>query len=341
MLDLKQINKIAQWRSLGKLIVLGTVFGTEGSTYSKQGKVIIINEDGEHMGLVSGGCLEDDIVSKGLECIRSGSCNILRYDLRTEESELWGLGAGCRGLINLFLQPINGFHDDLLEAVTALVTSGTSGEVATFVDLENLTIDAGTSILTVGAREYFFGSSESHLANFRSYILNSKSNKGSYMVNRIICIPNILILGAGLDAVPVVQLIEQLGWRVTVADYRESYFKRNDLGTIKKCRLENRDSIASDLDLEEYNVVIIMSHNLDADRSFVRQLQESTFDYIGILGPLSRKKMILEKLIDLDPVFKSKINGPVGLDIGADSAESIALALLAEIHQKLKKTTKG
>lgn len=339
MLNLKQIQTFKHWQSSGKGIVVGTVFKTAGSTYSKQGKVILINEDGDHIGLVSGGCLEEDIISHGLQCLASGECSVLCYDLRTEESELWGLGAGCRGLINLFLQPLHGFHLDLLETLIDSISRGVEGELITYAGIDHADVAAGTSTFITKEREYSFGLNETHINNLKSYICGRK-NVENLIISEIDRIPNVLILGAGLDAVPIVEFTYQLGWKVTVADYRGSYFDRKDLELARTCLLENRDAIEKNLNLNDYNVVVIMSHNLEADRTFVSQLKHHRFDYLGILGPLSRKQMILEKLAESESSSQLKIIGPVGLDIGADSPESIALALLAEIHQKLKKSTK-
>lgn len=342
MLNLKQYRVANKWHQEGKSFALGIVFSTEGSTYSKHGTAIIISNEGEFCGLVSGGCLEDDIIIHAMQALQTNTPNVVNYDLRSEESEIWGLGAGCRGLINLLILPVTGYYLDFFQRIFALIESGQAGSAIVFFELNKSKYLAKGIILkselnkieSFGMEDKIFRSID--FDGYTKSKVMSKKDKSlgiSFEINKI---PNILILGAGIDAVPVANLITEIGWKLTVADHRSSYFERKDLSEISTHFIKDKENLNTELNLREFDVVLVMTHNLEADRIYLSQMAEFNFAYLGLLGPESRKKMILENLEDKGRLLEKKLIGPVGLDIGADGPESIALAVVAEIHAKLK-----
>ena len=145
----------------------------------------------------------------------------------------------------------------------------------------------------------------------------------------------LLVLGAGLDAVPVVNMATELGWRVTVADHRPAYLEKGVFEAAEDARLIDPARMSNELAPERFDAIIVMSHHLMTDQAYLEQLAEVPAGYLGVLGPKDRRERLLSALGDADKALEGRLKGPVGLDIGADDPESIALSLLAEMHAVL------
>jgi xanthine/CO dehydrogenase XdhC/CoxF family maturation factor len=145
-------------------------------------------------------------------------------------------------------------------------------------------------------------------------------------------VPRLLLLGAGLDAIPVVNLASDLGWIVTVADHRPAYTARPEFGRAEELRLVEPPSLAESIDLDAYDAIVVMSHHLATDQTYLAQLAGVRAIYLGVLGPPARKQRLLDALGERGDGLHGRLKGPVGLDIGADSPESIALSIVAELQ---------
>jgi xanthine dehydrogenase accessory factor len=149
-------------------------------------------------------------------------------------------------------------------------------------------------------------------------------------------VPNFLVLGAGLDSVPIVAIAAELGWRVSVADHRPAYLENNQFASAERVVLVDPSALRREISVEEFDAIIVMSHHLMSDQAYLSQLVDLDIPYIGVLGPHARKRRLLDALGEKGKQLAPLLKGPVGLDIGADSPESIALSLVAEIHSVLK-----
>jgi xanthine/CO dehydrogenase XdhC/CoxF family maturation factor len=145
-------------------------------------------------------------------------------------------------------------------------------------------------------------------------------------------IPKLLVLGAGLDAVPLVAMAAELGWLVTVADHRPAYVARDGFERAVRTLLIDPQALDRSLKLEEFDAIVVMSHHLTTDRKYLAQLAGVETRYLGVLGPRARRDRLLDELGDQGARLRARLRGPVGLDLGADSPESIALSILAELH---------
>jgi xanthine/CO dehydrogenase XdhC/CoxF family maturation factor len=143
------------------------------------------------------------------------------------------------------------------------------------------------------------------------------------------------VLGAGLDAVPLADIADRLGWRVTVADHRPASLARGDFPAGTELVETAPAAVARALRLERYAAVVVMSHHLDSDRAYLRALADAPAPYLGLLGPAARRERLLADLGEAGLRLRGRLHGPVGLPIRADSPETIALAILAEIHAAL------
>ena len=124
----------------------------------------------------------------------------------------------------------------------------------------------------------------------------------------------------------------ELGWFVTVADHRPGYLARGGFERAERAVLVEPEQLAAALPLEDFDAIVVMSHHLATDRKYLAELAGVDSRYLGVLGPRARRDRLLEELPDARRGFASGSKGPVGLDIGADSPESIALSILADLQ---------
>jgi xanthine/CO dehydrogenase XdhC/CoxF family maturation factor len=340
-------ESFARWREQDAPLVLATVYETAGSTYSKAGARMLVTGDGRFQGMLSGGCLEGDLALRAAAVLESGEPQRVTYDLGRHDEELWGLGVGCDGLMRIFLQPLRAETDyQPFTAMAAVLAGEQPGTAATVLDSAHPAIRPGATRVAVGElaeafgippefQERFAAGSDPSSADMRSLTL--PLTIGGHDLQVLFAVlsppPRILVLGAGLDAEPVVRLADELGWRVTVQDHRPAYIASGKFGVAERVLCEPADSFTGLLQWDLYGAVIVMSHHLDTDRTYLAQLAGADIPYIGLLGPRNRRERLLEELGPaVAASLEHRLHGPAGLDIGADGPASIALSILAEIH---------
>jgi len=330
-------------------LVLASVYETEGSTYSKAGAQMLITGDGDFQGMLSGGCLEGDLAERARAVLESGTPQSVTYDLGQNDEELWGLGVGCDGLMRIFLQSIASGNQYEPFATMCRAWGGLTDQVAATV-LESRIDDLqpGATLVTVAgdvAYTDIAGSCAQQIqAEAGVALLQRQSTTGTISTdaghaNILYAVlrppPRILVLGAGLDAEPVVRLASELGWRVTVVDHRPAYIESGDFSAAESVHCVPVSEAASKLDLQQFAAAIVMSHHLASDRQYLRQLASSDIEYIGLLGPRDRRARLLQDLGEAGRKLTHRLHGPAGLDIGGRGPASIALSIVAEIHQVL------
>jgi len=343
------LDAFARWRSATLPLVLVTVVETEGSTYTKAGHRILLTGTGEYQGLVSGGCLEGDLAEHAREVLACDTAQLLTYDLRDDGDGIFGLGLGCNGLFRVLLQPLlpsAGYAP--FAAIAAQLLGEYPATSAVVVASNDAALPLGATLVSAADGEAAWqlprpwqeclargcaqrrGARQGELA---SESVDGREARVLYAPLRPL--PRLLVIGAGLDAVPLVDLASRLGWRVTVTDHRPAALARGDLGAAEQVLLVTPQELARSLDPGRYTAAVVMSHHLDTDRACLRALARTTMPYIGLLGPGARRERLLGDLGAAAPDLAGRLRGPAGLGIGADSPETIALAILAEIHAML------
>jgi xanthine/CO dehydrogenase XdhC/CoxF family maturation factor len=333
------LDRFVSERERGEAMVLVTVYETLGSTYSKAGTRMLITAGGESQGLVSGGCLEGDLAARARQVLWSDTALTVTYDLRDEADELFGLGIGCNGLISVVLQPLKaGNAYEPMQSIVDVLLGDATGAVATV-------IETGASLVVAGARVCNFGVADDDLkhlmAGCRAAIdsesarLDVRDDGSRVLYAPLVPVPRVLILGAGLDAVPLANVIAELGWRVTIADHRPAYVERKGFARAEARLVVRPERLAGDVALQTFDAIVVMSHHLMTDLEYLRQLAAVNVDYLGLLGPPARRQRLLADLGDAAGTLAGRLHGPVGIDIGADSAESIALSIAAEMQSVL------
>ncbi|HEX6994526.1 MAG TPA: XdhC family protein [Gammaproteobacteria bacterium] len=349
------IEAFDAWRTRGETLVLATVYDTLGSTYSKPGHRILIAANGDYQGLVSGGCLEGDLAERAASVAATGMPLAVTYDLRDDADDLWGLGVGCNGLIRVFLQPLepeSGFEP--FASISARLVGTTGGAAATVIASERadapagatLVVDADPSGPTIPHGLDAHGEAAAALAAGCRSVLDSGRAVHAHgrdgfevLYAPLVPVPRILVLGAGLDAVPVVDFAAQLGWFVTVADHRPAYLARGGFERADRVLEVDPRELPRRLPLAEFDAVLVMSHHLETDRTYLSHLVGVPARYLGVLGPPARRARLLDALGEAGEALRPRLKGPIGLDLGADSPESIALSIVAELQAVFSKRT--
>jgi xanthine dehydrogenase accessory factor len=327
-------------RAAGRALVLGIVLETAGSTYRKPGALMLIASDGNYAGLLSGGCLEGDLREHATGVRESGAPRVVSYDLRGPDDLLWGLGVGCEGAMNILLirvsaengwQPLDHFVESLrvhrATAVGIVVEAGTSGRKAGDIVLPpdwSATAQAPLNGINLALLE--------HATRGRAAWIEPAEPGAKIFGLAHALPPRVLVLGAGPDTLPIVDFAARLGWKVTLVDHRPAYAQASRFPGAERVVLTRPDELAGALDMRGYNAAVVMSHHLPSDLAYLRALAKTEIPYVGLLGPAIRREKLLSDMGAEAEALRPRLRAPVGLALGGRAPESIALAIVAEIH---------
>lgn len=316
---------LAQWYTQRDQFrwVLGTVIQIEGSNYRKTGAMILVNELGQYFGLISGGCLEKSLLVDVKKVLTFNQPLRVFYDSSENSDSPWAMALGCGGKVTILLQPIaveNHYHH--LDQLYLALQNRTPIHYS--ISLNNSAVQ--NRLIT--ADDF----SQHNLAAHQTYYFNDHFGN-SLLAIAVQPQTHLVIFGGGVDAIPLVQMASVLGWQITLIDSRASYAKSADFPAATTIIRDSADALSPANFLNTIDAAIVMTHNIEMDALAVRALQNSTARYIGLLGPEHRKR----KVMNCAGICSSnEIHGPMGLPLGGDLPESIALATLAQCHQILE-----
>jgi xanthine dehydrogenase accessory factor len=161
------------------------------------------------------------------------------------------------------------------------------------------------------------------------------TNKDNYAPFELPSPIRLLLLGAGLDAIPLARLASEVGWSCTLVDHRPVYIEHADFPEACEKHCIEAEQLSATLNLDDFNSAVVMSHHLASDREYLRQLAESSIPYVGLLGPPARKERLLSELGERGARMRGHLHGPAGLNLGGRGPEVIALSIIAQIQQVL------
>lgn len=332
-------------RAAARAFALAVVVATSGSTYRKPGALMAIAADGSYAGLLSGGCLETDLRDHACRVIETGVARTVSYDTGGSDDALWGLGVGCEGSMQILLlrvgpaeawQPFAHLAEALAghrRTAIALVVEASAGS----------RLAAGRALLPLGAhRDEVALDVPSALAAEVEGLLErvTRTGRPSWLESSALRLfalplalpPRLLLLGGGPDALPVADLAARLSWKITVYDHRPAYARAAHFPTAERVVLGRPEELGERLDLASYEAAVVMSHHLPSDLEYLRGLAADSIRYVGLLGPPHRREKLLGDLGAAALRLEGRLRSPVGLDLGGRTPESIALAIVAEIH---------
>ena len=312
--------------------VLATVVATAGSTYRKPGARMLIMADGRYLGLLSGGCLEADLLLHSQEVLKSGVPRAVEYDMRGPDDILFGIGAGCEGAMRVLLEPA-GPGSPAAAALTVAGRATQTGLAAALISVhESADLPLGTYAAAPPLPEALIHAAAQTLDAGVSRAVEDAGRRSRAFVQYLAPPPHVLICGAGPDAQPVVSAARALRWRVSVVDHRPAYAVAAHFpgAEVKLC---DPPLLRSSVALEHCHAAVVMSHHLNSDAAYLRELSQAQMPaYVGLLGPEARRIRLAQELGAAAEALKSRLRGPVGIDIGAVTPEGIALAIISQIH---------
>lgn len=321
-------------RSAGDAFVLVSLVATAGSTYRKCGAQMLITRDFQARGLLSGGCLEVDLIEHARGVLATGTAQSVRYDMRGEDDRLFGIGSGCEGAMTVLLQrvgpserwqPLAAIADAVQSArpsALGLIVSGPSAGRGWWQGGGDAPVLEPESI--AAAREAVAASGEPELLEV--------DGVASVLILPLQSPPLLLLCGAGADAEPLARHAIAVGFAVTVCDHRPALAVA---ARFPHCALRCQPAAAFDElpELAHCDAAIIMSHHLESDLEYLRALAaRDRIGYVGLLGPPARRERLLAGLGPLAAALDARLRAPLGLDIGARTPDAIALAAVAELH---------
>lgn len=305
----------------GRRAALATVVRVRGSAYRHEGAKLLVPESGEVTGNVSGGCLEEDVREVAQRVIRTGNPERRSYCGGANEIAAWDLGVGCEGEVEILIEPCitdRSAERERIAAEEAFV-------VVTRVDATDATAAPGEPerrVLGVADAAPWRATGKSGL---------QRHDGREYFVDVLEPPPRLLIVSAGDDARHLARIATDVGFRVVVADRRPGLLARDRYPASVRLVESDAARLTERVVLDPDSFAVVMTHHFADDTAYLRALLASPVRYLGVLGPRQRTERILGILRQDGPVDESRIFGPVGLDIGTDGAEQVALAVIAEI----------
>lgn len=291
---------------------LATVVRVRGSAYRHEGAKLLVSADAGHTGNVSGGCLEDDVREVALRVIRTGAAERRSYCGSADEIAAWDLGVGCEGEVEILIAPVRDAWVAERDAMRAQIP---------FVVLTAL--DSGARRCLTGTQaESYIGGGDSRLETIDGV---------ETFVDVLTPPPRLLVVSGGEDARHLVRVAHEVGFRVVVADRRPGLLHAARFPVGVQIVETDAARLGERVVLEPNDFAVAMTHHFADDTDYVRALLRSPIRYLGVLGPRQRTERILSLLRAEGPVDDTRIYGPVGLDIGTDGAEQVALAVVAEL----------
>ncbi|AUN95208.1 XdhC family protein [Pseudazoarcus pumilus] len=331
----------------GDEAVLATVVRIAGSSYRKPGARMLITSDGRNIGTVSGGCLERHLVERAWWLTEEGAV-LCRFDTRADEDAQWSFGLGCNGEVHVLLERVGAHHareafdalcavrETMRPAATAVVIAADAGGGAQVGErlllMPDGTLASRVEDPALADRMAAMLREDGRWPRYRRLACGAGSVEVA--CERMMPPQRLVVFGAGHDAVPLVSFAKALGWHVSVADARAQYARRARFPAADRVTSMGPDTTLEQCGVTPQAAVVVMTHSIEQDRALLARLLATPRSYVGQLGPMERTERMLCEIRDAGgaPLYTDGLHYPVGLDIGADNPEEIALAIVAEIR---------
>ena len=345
------VNALSRCAADGDSVVLATVVRVTGSSYGGVGARMVIRGDSSTVGLVSGGCLESDLAEHARRVHASGRAEVVTYDTRNDDDAPWGLGLGCNGLIEVLLEPL---PPSTAGDVAAIIDRALAGDAPSVIATVIRVPDSGAGLPAIGSHallengeiqsigEWGTGSVLADAAEHADEAIAAGRRGlvrefGAVEVAFEVVMPAVplIVCGTGPDAAPVARFASQLGWDVTVVDHRpltDTHSKRFPGARVVECAEALR--LAQVVPLTNRTAAVVMSHHFPRDRDYVQALVGANVAYVGVLGPRARTERVLAELAagnGAPGAIGDRLFAPVGLDLGGEGPDAIALAIISQV----------
>jgi len=297
--------------------VIATVVDLDGSSYRKPGVQMLLTENNQMIGAVSGGCVEKEVLQQAALVFKTGIPKMMTYDGRYR--------LGCEGILFILIEPfhpeaamLEAFENCLEKRDSFAIHSYFSNEVGQHKDLVSV-------IEFVNGDKFSFRKNNGITIDTSALKIFSQTLKPSL---------NLIIIGAEHDAVQLSQAASFLGWDVTVVAGISEAKTIQDFPGAKKMICQDPEFLNLDA-VNQQTAVVVMTHSYVKDLTYLLALKDTSPSYIGLLGPIKRRNQLLNEFIERYPAvqetFLDLIHGPAGLNIGGETPQEIAISICAEI----------
>ena len=295
--------------------VLATLVSVRGSSYRRPGARLLVGAGGSRIGSISGGCLEADVIARAERVMATGIAETVTYDTTTENDLVWGVGLGCQGVVEVLVEKLP----------PASVWARTVAE--------NFAARRPTWLAVA-----FRPNNGAVLGTRLADSVDDAATDGVFL-QTLSPPPMLAVFGAGDNAQPLVQLAVDFGWAVTVADPRSALVTSERFPGARAVVAGSADELVERVAPEPNAPAVVMTHRYDFDLAVVRDLLDRPLAYLGLQGPKQRTHRMLAELgrsaEDVPAGDRPRLHAPVGLDIGAETPEQIAVAVIAEMQSVL------
>lgn len=333
----------------GKSAVLATIVNVEGSAYRRPGAKMVIPKDGGGVGSITAGCLEDEVLALAHEVLADGHARVETYDL-TGDDDVWGLGVGCNGVIDVLLEPLDEDYRPAIEAATA----GERLAVCTVLESDD-------PDLVVGDRAYYDGDSQgtdgdrfddewpdrlaeelrgpatelAESGRAGTFTVETARGEVTVFVDGFSPPPELVVFGTGHDIGPVVDLAKNNDFRVTVIGFRGATTVPERFPRADRIRSASPTTLREAHDFDADTYAVVMTHNFVDDRLALDELLATPIPYIGLMGPRKRFAEMRKDFEKEGRTFSTeehqRIYTPAGLDLGSNTPYQIAHSIVAEV----------
>jgi xanthine/CO dehydrogenase XdhC/CoxF family maturation factor len=318
----------------GRRAALATVVRIGGSAYRRPGARLLVEDDGATLGSISGGCLESDVREVALAVLREGTPRRRTYETGADENQAWGLGLGCAGSVELFVQPLDAPALHAIARARELLAGGRPFVLATAI---RGSVSPGGSV--VAADGEASGSTgdpalDSEIVRRAPEWLAAGASRlvtvgpAEVFVQVLAPSPILLLIGADDDAKPIAAFASAVGFRVTVVDHRSAVLGEGRFPEAERRLVRRPEDGVGGLAVGPRTFAVVKTHRIAHDREWARQLLAAGAGYVGLLGPRARTREIRRSIGADDD---SRVYGPVGLDLGAEGPDQVALSIVAEL----------
>jgi xanthine dehydrogenase accessory factor len=331
--------------------VLATIVAVEGSAYRRPGAKMVVADSGDGIGSITAGCLEDEVLALAEQVLADGEPRVEQFDL-TGDDDVWGLGVGCNGVIDILLEPL----DERYRPVVDAYERGTDVSVLTVLGDTGDHLHPGEHALAFPTSDTSDGDLSFEAADWPDWVLADLSEPASRLlaadksdiitleregetvdvfVDSVTAPPRLVVFGSGHDVAPVASLAKQVDFRVTVATFRGATADDERFPAADRVLSTSPARIRDALSFDEDTYAVVMTHNFVDDRIALDELLATPVEYIGLMGPRKRFEEMQEDFAEEGRTFSQgeldRVYTPAGLDLGGGTPFHIAQSIVAEV----------
>lgn len=354
---MKEISEIlkaySEAKATGKKTALATVVKVEGSSYRQPGARMLVTEDGFLTGAISGGCLEGDALRKALLSIHQQQNKLITYNTSNDEDVEVGLQLGCNGIVHILFEYIDeALENNPIRLLQQLQAERKPAVIGTLFSLQKQARQDGTILFYRENTDALYSNSIAlELLPDAKMVLEDKltilkkinENNAEALIEYIPPPVSLIIVGAGNDVQPLVKMVEIAGWEITIAEGRATHATKKRFPEAKQIWVGKPEIVFENVNIDQQTYFVLITHNYKYDLAMLKLLLQTDCRYIGILGPKTKLNRMLDDLlsegIKVTEEELNRIYGPIGLDIGAETSEEIALSIVAEIKAMMSGKT--